>query len=66
MGRLKQNFYYTISRFLDIKNKTDKYVKIYAQHGYDYQQKIEAHTGKNQLYGRRLKTIEITSTLKIF
>ena len=48
-------FYYMISRFLDIKNKTDKYVKIYAQHGYDYQQKIEAHTGKNQLDGKEVK-----------
>jgi hypothetical protein len=48
-------FYYMISRFLDIKNKNDKYVKIYAQHGYDYQQKIEQNTGKNQLDGKEIE-----------
>lgn len=48
-------FYYMISRFLDLKNPKDKYVKIYAQHGYDYQQKIEIHTGQNQLDGKEVE-----------
>ena len=46
---------FMISRFLDIKNKTDKYVKIYAQHGHDYQQQIENDTGKNQSDAKELE-----------
>lgn len=45
----KMAYYYMISRWLDIKNEKDPYVKIYAQRGYDLQTKIEQSNGENKL-----------------
>ena len=47
-------YFYMISRYLDLKNPKDKYVKIYAQKGYDLQQKIEKETGQNKLDGKEV------------
>ena len=47
-------FFFMISRYLDLKNPKDRYIKIYAQKGFDLQQKIEKHTGQNKLDGKEL------------
>ena len=51
----RMHLYFMISRFLDINNKTDKYIKIYAQHGHDLQLKIENEAGENKLDAKELE-----------
>ena len=41
-------FFNMLSRFLDLKNPKDKYVKLYAHKGFYLQQKIEKHTEQNK------------------
>ena len=51
----RMHLYFTISRFLDINHKNDKFIKVYAQHGHDYQMKIENDTGENKLDAKELE-----------
>ena len=45
----KEGHYFMISRYLFNKNNNDKYVKLYAQAGYDLKQAKDQIEGKNEL-----------------
>ena len=44
----KEGMYFMISRYLFNKNNNDKYVKLYAQAGYDLKQAKDQIEGKNE------------------
>ena len=45
----KEGIYFMISRFLFNKNNNDKYVKLYAQAGFDLKAAKDLIEGKNEL-----------------
>jgi hypothetical protein len=45
----KEGMYFMISRYLFNKNNNDKYVKLYAQAGFDLKQAKDTIEGKNEL-----------------
>ena len=45
----KEGMYFMISRYLFNKNNNDKYVKLYAQAGFDLKQEKDKLEGKNEL-----------------
>ena len=50
----KSSHFYTVAKYLRLKNPNDRYHKTYSQMGYDLKLKIDDETGKNELDEKEL------------